>query len=105
MYADSAKVIAGPVLGYVRQGENLRKVREGIGDGPLHPKDRFHQMIVFSNCTNVRLDEFKCIDSPYWCFLIVHCDGVQVHGVRIDNNLNIPNSDGLDIISSQVMMR
>lgn len=100
MYADSAKVIAGPVLNYVRQGENLRKVKEGIGDGPLHPKERFRQMIIFSNCTNVRLEDFKCIDSPYWCFLIVHCDGVHVHGVDIDNNLNIPNSDGLDVISS-----
>lgn len=100
MYADSAKVIAGPVLEHVRQGKDLRKVREGIGDGPLHPKDRFHQMIVFSNCTNVKLEGFKCIDSPYWCFLIVHCDRVHVRGIDIDNNLNIPNSDGLDVISS-----
>ena len=73
MYADSAKVIAGPALDYVRQGNGLRKVAEGIGDGPLYPKDRFHQMIVFSNCTDVELHDFKCVDSPYWCFLIVHC--------------------------------
>lgn len=100
MYADSAKTISGPVLGHVRQGSGLRRVEDGIGDGPLHPKDRFLQMVVFSNCTNVTLKDFKCVDSPYWCFLIVHCDGVQVTGLRIDNNLNIPNSDGLDIISS-----
>lgn len=100
MYADSAKVISGPVLNYVRQGKDLRKVTEGIGDGPLYPKDRFHQMIVFSNCTDVELHDFKCIDSPYWCFLIVHCDRVTVHNLKIDNNLLIPNSDGLDIISS-----
>lgn len=100
MYPDSAKVISGPVLSYVRQGKDLRKVKEGIGDGPLHPKDRFRQMIIFSNCTNVTLEDFKCVDSPYWCFLIVHCDGVKVRGIDIDNNLNIPNSDGLDVISS-----
>ena len=100
MYADSAKVISGPVLGHVRQGENFRKVHEGVGDGPLYPKDRFHQMIVFSNCTNVELRDFTCIDSPYWCFLIVHCDRVTVHNLKINNNLLIPNSDGLDIISS-----
>ena len=99
MYPDSAKVIAGSVLDYVRQGKNLRKVTRGIGDGPLYPKDRFHQMIVFSDCTNVELSDFTCIDSPYWCFVIVHCDRITVRNLKIDNNLNIPNSDGLDIIS------
>jgi polygalacturonase len=100
MYPDSAKRISGPVLDLVRQGKNLREVKSGIGDGPLHPRDRFHQMIIFSNCTDVRLSDFTCIDSPYWCFLIVHCDRVKIQGLTIDNNLLIPNSDGLDIISS-----
>lgn len=99
MYPDSAKVIAGSVLDYVRQGKDLRKVEEGIGDGPLYPKDRFHQMIVFSNCTNLTLRDFQCIDSPYWCFVVVHCEKVAVHNLKIDNNLVIPNGDGLDIIS------
>ncbi|MDE6490499.1 MAG: hypothetical protein K2L49_05000 [Muribaculaceae bacterium] len=100
MYPDSAKTISGTVLDYVRQGHGLRKVADGIGDGPLHPRDRYHQMIVFSNCTGLRLSDFTCNDSPYWCFLIVHCDRVTVSGLTIDNNLVIPNSDGLDIISS-----
>lgn len=100
MYPDSAKVIAGPVLEATRQKEDFRKVKEGIGDGPLYPKDRYHQMIVFSNCTNVRLRDFTCIDSPYWCFLIVHCDHVWISGLHIDNNLLIPNSDGIDVIST-----
>lgn len=99
MYPDSAKVISGSVHDYVRQGKNLRKVASGIGDGPLYPKDRFHQMIVFSDCTNLELSDFTCIDSPYWCFLVVHCDRVTVRNLKIDNNLVIPNSDGLDIIS------
>lgn len=99
MYPDSAKVISGSVLDYVRQGKNLRKVNSGIGDGPLYPKDRFHQMIVFSDCTNIELSDFTCIDSPYWCFVIVHCDRITVRNLKIDNNLVIPNSDGLDIIS------
>jgi polygalacturonase len=100
MYADSAKVIGQEDRKQLRQGDNFRKVREGVGDGPLHPKDRFHQMIVFSNCTDVVLSDFTCIDAPYWTFLIVHCDRVRVTGLKIDNNLLIPNSDGLDIISS-----
>ncbi len=100
MYRDSAKVIEGDVLNYVRQKKGLRKVESGLGDGPVHPGDRFHQMIVFSTCKNVRLTDFECIDAPYWTFLIVHCDRVTVSKLSINNNLLIPNSDGLDINSS-----
>jgi polygalacturonase len=100
MYADSAKVISGEVTNYIRQKTDFRKVKSGVGDGPLYPKDRYHQMVIFSNCTNVVLSDFKCVDAPYWTFLIVHCDIVKVNKLSINNNLLIPNSDGLDIISS-----
>ncbi|MFV0417426.1 MAG: glycoside hydrolase family 28 protein [Dysgonomonas sp.] len=100
MYADSAKIITGDALNYTRQKQDFRKVNAGIGDGPLYHKDRFNQMIIFSNCKNVTLSDFECIDAPYWTFLIVHCDRVKVTGLSINNNLLIPNSDGLDIISS-----
>ncbi|HET6558735.1 MAG TPA: glycosyl hydrolase family 28 protein [Prolixibacteraceae bacterium] len=98
MYIDSPKVIGGKE--YTRQKDNFRKLESGVGDGPFYAKDRYHQMIVFSECTDLTLKDFTVIDAPYWTFLIVHCDGVLVDGLRIDNNLMIPNSDGLDVISS-----
>jgi len=98
MYIDSAKVIGDK--SDTRQKDNFRKVSSGTGDGPFYPKDRFHQMVIFSECTKVTLRDFTCIDAPYWTFLIVHSDDIIVDGLRIDNNLNIPNSDGLDVISS-----
>ncbi|MDU1890387.1 MAG: glycosyl hydrolase family 28 protein [Dysgonomonas sp.] len=94
-----AKRIIGEVNNYIRQKNDFRKVEKGIGDGPVNPKERFHQMVIFSNCKNVTLTDFECIDAPYWTILIVHCDRVKVQGISIDNNLLIPNSDGLDIIS------
>lgn len=98
---DIPKTIFGPVLNDIRQGKNFRKVQDGgLGDGPVYPKSRFHQMIIFSNCKNVRLTDFHVKDAPYWTFLIVHCHDVWVEGLNIDNNLLIPNSDGLDIDSS-----
>jgi polygalacturonase len=100
MFRDSAKLIRGDVNHYIRQKFDFRKVESGIGDGPVMPKDRYHQMIVFSHCTRVTLKDFTVVDAPYWTFLIVHCDGVRVAGITISNNLLIPNSDGLDIISS-----
>ena len=100
MFADTPKVIWIGERMRTRQGEDFRKVESGIGDGPLEPRDRFHQMIVFSCCTDITLEDFTCIDSPFWCFLLVHCSGVKMRGVTIDNDLLIPNSDGVDIISS-----
>ena len=97
MYADSAKVIGDK--SHTLQKDNFRKVSSGIGDGPLYPKDRFHQMIVFSECKGLTLTGFKCVDAPYWTFVIVHCEDIICDKLRIDNNLIIPNSDGLDIIS------
>jgi polygalacturonase len=99
MYSDSAKAIRGEVNKYIRQKYDFRKVESGIGDGPLMPKERYHQMIIFSNCRNVRLSDFECVDAPYWTILIVHCDRVFVKGLSIDNNLLIPNNDGIDIVS------
>lgn len=101
MYADSLKALWAPDYKYTRQGEKCRRMPDGsLNDGPVEPRDRFHQMIVFSNCRDVSLRDFKCVDSPYWCFIIAHCEGVNINGLRIDNNLLIPNSDGIDIVSS-----
>ncbi|MBK7709744.1 MAG: hypothetical protein IPJ37_01345 [Bacteroidales bacterium] len=100
MYKDSAMMIRGDVNNYIRQKFDFRKVESGIGDGPVMPKERYHQMIIFSNCTNVTLKDFEVVDAPYWTFLIVHCEWVNVTDISIDNNLLIPNSDGLDINSS-----
>ena len=89
------------IVKYSRQGEAFKGSYEGVGDGPLLADEvRYHQMLVFSNCTNVLLRDFTCIDSPYWCFVIVHCDRVTIEHLRIDNNLLIPNGDGVDIIST-----
>src|SRR5215469_11450018 len=33
-----------------RQKENFRNAGNGLGDGPVTPKDRPHQMVIFSNC-------------------------------------------------------
>lgn len=82
-----------------RQGLGFRKVTGEKGDGPLYAKDRYHQMIVFSECTDITLKDFKCLDSPYWCFVIVHCERIKIQGLYINNNLLIPNSDGIDLIS------
>jgi polygalacturonase len=85
---------------HTRQGMEFRNAPNAPDDGPYEPLERFHQMIVFTECTNLRLENFKCINSPFWCFLIVHSHDIRIKGVDIFNDLMIPNSDGIDLISS-----
>ena len=83
-----------------RQGKNYRKVLSGIGDGPVEPaKKRPHQMIIFSQCRNVLVENIMISKSPFWTLHFADCDGVILKGVKIWNSLETPNSDGLDITS------
>ena len=47
---DQAKKLSRDDTKFTRQKDNFRRVAEGIGDGPIVPKDRPYQMFVFSNC-------------------------------------------------------
>ncbi len=85
---------------YTRQKENFRKVLAGIGDGPVDPaKLRPHQMIIFSQCKNLLIENVLISKSPFWTLHFADCDGVIVKGAKIWNSLETPNSDGMDITS------
>ena len=84
---------------FTRQKDNFRRVTEGIGDGPLVPKDRPYQMFVFSNCKKVTIKDILITKSPFWCMHFADCDAVHVSGIRLWNNLLAPNADGIDVTS------
>lgn len=84
---------------YTRQKDNFRKVTQGIGDGPVTPLLRPRQMIIFSACKNVLVENVMLAKSPFWTIHFADCDGVTVKGVKIWNSLETPNSDGMDITS------
>ncbi|MBN1791597.1 MAG: glycoside hydrolase family 28 protein [Bacteroidales bacterium] len=97
---NKAKKIEWGGTTFTRQKENFRKVNSGIGDGPVDPaKMRPHQMIIFSQCSNVLVENVVISKSPFWTLHFADCDGVIVKGVKIWNSLETPNSDGLDITS------
>ena len=73
----------------------------GSDDGPVLPRPRPERMILFSNCKNVVLRDLVLVDSPCWTVHLADCDGVNVDGVRIHNNMAIPNSDGIHCTSSK----
>jgi polygalacturonase len=105
MELDKAKKIDSAGSAFTRQSERFREVREGLGDGPVVPKPRPFQMIVFSNCRGVTLRDVRITNSPFWTVHCADCDGVVVSGLRIWCNMLVPNNDGIDFTScSNVQM-
>ena len=84
---------------YTRQKDSFRMVKEGIGDGPVVPKDRPYQMFVFSNCKRITIKDIFISGAPFWCMHFADCDAVHVSGARLWNSMLVPNADGIDITS------
>jgi polygalacturonase len=105
MSLDRAKTIDSAGSARTRQKGRFREVRQGLGDGPVVPNPRPFQMIIFSNCRNVRLKDVNVTNAPFWTIHCADCDGVLVSGLRIWGNMLVPNNDGIDCTScSNVQM-
>ena len=99
MVLDSAKKMDHAGVMWTRQGDQFRHVSEGLGDGPLVPKDRPFQMIIFSDCRKVTIRDVFITNSPFWTLHLADCDGIILSGLRIWGNLLVPNNDGMDLTS------
>jgi polygalacturonase len=84
---------------YSRQKSRFRQIEGQPEDGPVMPLDRPNQMIIFSNCRNVTIRDLVISNSPFWTLHLADVDGAVISGVRIYNNLLVPNSDGIDLTS------
>ena len=94
-----AKKIDTASTRYTRQKNDFRRVASGIGDGPVVPKDRPRQMVVFSVCKNVTVKEVSLLNSPFWTMHFADCNDVNVDGIRLYSDLLVPNADGIDFTS------
>ncbi len=84
---------------YSRQKKNFRHTNIDYGSNPLLPKERPYQMIFFINCKRVTVKDVFITKSPFWCMHLADCDGVHIYGIRLWNNFQAGNSDGIDITS------
>ncbi|TDN40421.1 hypothetical protein E4631_11205 [Hymenobacter sp. UV11] len=91
-----AKTLDSVTTRYTRQKNNYRHVASGIGDGPVVPKDRPRQMVVFSDCKHVMVSDVSLINSPFWTMHFADCTGVNVTGIRLYSGILVPNADGVD---------
>lgn len=99
MDLNKSKVFDSASVMYTRQKNHFREVLSGLGDGPYVPLEWPFQMIIFSNCKNVTMKDVTITNSPFWTVHLADCDGVVVSGLRIWNDLMVPNNDGIDFTS------
>jgi polygalacturonase len=95
----AAKRVGPPIVLQTRQRERFREVASGLGDGPYVPLDRPFQTIIFSGCRDVSLEDVTIVKAPFWAVHFADCDSVRVRGVRLFNDLMVPNGDGIDFTS------
>jgi len=65
--------------------------------GPLKPKARPGNLIVFAGCRNVRLEGIRITGASYWTLHLADCEDVVIRALRIENDPRHPNNDGIHL--------
>ncbi len=67
-------------------------------DGPYirEPKSWRPRLIGLQGCRHLTIRDVTLRNSASWCLHLTGCDDVVISGIRILNDLSIPNCDGID---------
>ena len=65
------------------------------------PKNWRPKLVMFDACRRAHLSGFTLHDAPRFTVQLRGCDDVNIQGITIENNLEIPNCDGIDPVSSR----
>lgn len=79
----------------IRQKENYMPDGTFFTDGPVMRLRAPGMTLVFFHCTNVSVTGINIKDTPIWATRFGFCDGVLIDRITIDNNVLVPNSDGI----------
>jgi len=100
-FMDMTKTRTGPYLpkdldpNSTRQGRDYMAPKFGEADGPVVYRSRPNRLIRLTECRNVLLRDVILRNAPCWTLHLEDCEDVDVRGIRIANNLLVPNSDGI----------
>lgn len=61
--------------------------------------ERPNQPIFFHECKRLGVNGIQVRNSPCWTFSFSMCRDIKINNISIDNNLRIPNSDGIHLCS------
>lgn len=53
------------------------------------------QPLFFSNCQRMRVQDVRIVNAPCWTMSFNDCEDIRVQDVTINNDMRIPNSDGM----------
>jgi len=105
MYQDSVQVSGEEDSKYTRQGMGYMNAPAGKAEAPLMWKGQFADrpgtQIVFHACKRVLVRDVTVRNANDWTMDLNACDNVKVLGMSIDNNMAVPNSDGVDMYDSR----
>ena len=60
------------------------------------PKEFRPRLAVFTGCKDLEVRDVTFFEAPSWTLHLVGCTGVLVDRVKIRNQLDVPNCDGID---------
>jgi polygalacturonase len=96
-WADSIAITGGGVI----DGNGRAFVAEDLGYVYRMAGERQHLerpfAILLIACSNVTMRDITVRDAAFWTVRAAGCEDLLIHGVRIDNDLKLPNNDGLAI--------
>ena len=105
MYMDSLQYGMDFAPKYTRQKDDYMNPKYGRDDGPVLWKGTYEErpgvMVIFSDCKKVIVSNIHLEESPNWTIAFLNSEDIKVNGVTILNNMNIPNSDGIDLYDAK----
>jgi len=60
------------------------------------PKKWRPRLFILTRCTDLRVLDITINKAPSWSLHMLGCENVLVDGIKIHNNLDVPNCDGID---------
>lgn len=70
-----------------------------LQEATVTPLDRPSQMIVFHECEGLQIEGITARHCPCYTFLFSICNDIKIRGITIDNDLRVPNNDGMHFYS------
>ena len=105
MYMDSLQSGMDFEQKYTRQKDDYMNPKYGRDDGPVLWKGTYEVrpgvIVIFSDCKNITVRDIRLEESPNWTVAFLNSEDIKISGISILNNMNIPNSGGIDMYDSK----
>jgi hypothetical protein len=75
--------------------------RKVEADGPLWPRPRPGNTVVFAGCRNFFVRDVTLQNSPFWTLHANGCDNGAITGITVSNDMRVPNNDGIHLTTSR----